>query len=66
MTHVPLWRRLLRREEGQAIAEYSSITFILILGAIAGGTGWPYFQMMINALNSYLASVYYTINLALP
>ena len=59
-------RALIRGQRGQAMTEYASITTMLLLGAIAGGTGWPYFQLMIRALNGYLKSVYYVLNLALP
>ncbi len=65
-SRLALLRRLLRGNGGQAMAEYVTTSTILILGALAGGAGWPFFTAMINALDSYLSSIYYTLNLALP
>jgi uncharacterized membrane protein len=58
--------RFLFANKGQATAEYVSMTTILVLGALAGGLGWPYFTALINGLNGYVTSLYYTLNLAIP
>lgn len=53
--------RLLRiqSERGQAMVEYSSITFFLLLGSI--GIGWPFMVTLLNALNTYFASIYWVL-----
>lgn len=56
---------LLRDERGQAMVEYSTITFFMLIGA--GGTGLVYFlPHFLNALNTYLGSIYYMLSLAIP
>jgi hypothetical protein len=59
-------RRLLRGSRGQAMTEYASITTLMLLGALATAGGWPFFVLMINALDSYLMSIYFTLNVPLP
>ncbi len=59
-------RRLLGGQRGQAMTEYVSITTLLLLGTLGGAGSWPYFRLLIRALDTYLSSVYYTLNLPLP
>jgi len=58
-------RRALRRlQRGQAMVEYSAITFFL---AMAGGVSIiTVLPMLMNALNRYLQGLYFMINLAVP
>jgi hypothetical protein len=58
--------RVAREQRGQALTEYAMTSTILIMGAIAGGAGWPFFTMLVTAFDTYLQSIYYTVNLALP
>jgi hypothetical protein len=50
-------RKLLgiKTERGQAMVEYSSITFFLLLGT--AGVGWPFMVALLNALSTYFASI---------
>lgn len=49
----------IRSQRGQAMVEYSSITFFLLLGT--AGIGWPFMVSLLNALNTYFASIYWVL-----
>lgn len=56
--------RRARGPRGQAMAEYSAITFFLATaGGIAIVTVIP---MMMNALDRYLQGIYFMLNMAIP
>lgn len=55
---MTVWRRL-GGQRGQAMLEYSSITFFLLLGTAA--VGWPFLVALMNALNRYFESIYWVI-----
>jgi hypothetical protein len=56
--------RRLWHPRGQAMVEYSSITFFL---AMAGGVGIiTLLPELMNALNSYLQGIYFMLNAAIP
>lgn len=58
------WRQRLRRMRGQAMVEYSAVTFALVM---AGGVGIiAVLPMLMNALNKYLQGFYFMLNLAIP
>lgn len=63
---IVLGKRLLHGHAGQATAEYVTITAFLLLGGIAATAGWPFFDALVRAYDTYLASVYYSLNLPLP
>ncbi|XXF79338.1 hypothetical protein P2318_06185 [Myxococcaceae bacterium GXIMD 01537] len=53
-----------RRARGQAMIEYSAITFFL---ATAGGVGIiAVLPSLMNALDRYLQGYYFMLNLAIP
>ncbi len=53
-----------RGELGQAMVEYSTISYVILAGSL--GVAWPFFQKMVAALNTYYEGIYYTLNLPLP
>ena len=53
-----------RAQRGQAMVEYSSVTIALFGGLVAAG--WPFFNMLIEALDKYYASIYYLIQSPIP
>ncbi len=53
-----------RSQLGQAMVEYSTISYFILVGAL--GAGWPFMGEMVKALNSYYEGIYYTLNLPLP
>ncbi len=56
--------RRLWRPRGQAMIEYSAITFFL---AMAGGVSIiTLLPTLMNALNSYLRGIYFMLNAAIP
>ena len=58
-------RKLLRDQGGQAMVEYSTITFFMLVGG--GGTLLTTFlPKFLDAMNAYLDSVYYIINQPFP
>lgn len=58
-------RRLRGDQRGQAMVEYSTLT--LWMGLLAGGTCYFYMgPMLLNAIDKYLDSVYFVLNLPLP
>ncbi|MBS2029635.1 MAG: hypothetical protein JST54_17160 [Deltaproteobacteria bacterium] len=59
------WLGLLRGQGGQAMVEYSTIT---LFGSVVGGaTAIAYvLPALLNAINMYLDSVYYVLNMPLP
>ncbi|MDY7231250.1 hypothetical protein [Hyalangium rubrum] len=53
-----------RRQRGQAMVEYSAITFFLATsGGVAIVTVLP---MLMNALDQYLQGIYFMLNMAIP
>lgn len=53
-----------RAQRGQAMIEYSAITYFLVL---AGGVSiLVIIPQLMNALNIYLGGIYFMLNLALP
>lgn len=63
-TRLPVVARLARRLRGQAMVEYSAVLFAL---ACAGGVGIIIvLPSLMNALDRYLAGIYFMLNLAIP
>jgi len=58
-------RRFARDQSGQGMAEYATITFFLAAPVGAGVIAFVLPQLL-NALNTYLNSLYYILNLPLP
>ena len=54
-----------RDESGQAMAEYASITTIMVFGAICTGLAWPYTKFLFQSLQSYVDLYFYALNLAI-
>ncbi len=54
----------LRDESGQAMTEYSTISFALLLGS--AGAAWPFMKDMLNAYRTYYDSIYFVLNLPFP
>ena len=66
-------RERIANQSGQAMVEYSTFTFFILLGGIVGagtvnfpGTNAPFLVAFMNALTIYLGSLYYWIDLPLP
>jgi hypothetical protein len=59
------WRRLLGRESGQAMVEYSTFTFFMLVG-VTGGSLVTFMPNFMNAMNTYLAGLYYMIDAPIP
>ena len=56
---------------GQAMVEYSAITFILACGLLAGstvpvGTNGPLLAMFWSAINQFYDSVYFVLECSIP
>jgi ABC-type lipoprotein release transport system permease subunit len=63
-TKLPVVARMARKLRGQAMVEYSSVLFAL---ALAGGVGIiVVLPSLMNALDRYLAGIYFMLNLAIP
>ena len=70
------FRRLLRDERGQAMAEYGILTTVLLIGTIAvGGTGFvakfpgmnvTLAQAIYASIQVYVDSFYYSLHLMAP
>ena len=58
-------RRLLGRESGQAMIEYSTFTFFMLVG-VTGGSLVTFMPNFMNAMNTYLAGLYYMIDAPIP
>ena len=56
----------LRDESGQAMTEYAATTTVLLAGGVAAPLAWPFFSMMIEALNTHLSSVLFILNTPFP
>lgn len=57
-------QRLRRDQRGQAMVEYSSFIW---MGFVAGGICWTFLgPQLLNAIDKYLDSVYFVMNLPLP
>ncbi len=63
--YVQALKRLLLDESGQGMAEYASISTILIFGGIAAGAAWPYTSRLIIGLQGYINFYFYCLNLAI-
>ena len=48
------------------MVEYVSITAMLFLGVLVGGSATPYFSMMMDGLSSYLEGIMFVLNFPLP
>lgn len=63
-------QRLVRDQRGQAMAEYSSITFMILIGLAGSGVAVPMFngQSLVHALYSalqvYVNSIFYSLSLS--
>jgi len=59
------WMARLRGQGGQAMVEYSTIT---LFGSVVGGTTAIVYVLpaLLNAINIYLDSLYYVLNMPLP
>lgn len=57
--------RLLAGESGQAASEYALISTLMLLGAGMGGY-WFMYKGLMNAYNTYMGSIHFVLNLALP
>jgi len=54
-----------RNQRGQAMLEYSLVTFLLLIAA--GGGGLIFFlPAAMNGLDIYLSGIYFMLNLAVP
>jgi ABC-type lipoprotein release transport system permease subunit len=63
-TKLSVAARLARKLRGQAMVEYSAVMFAL---ATAGGVGIIIvLPSLMNALDRYLAGIYFMLNLAIP
>jgi len=63
-TKLPVVARLARKLRGQAMVEYSAVLFALAMG---GGVGIIIvLPSLMNALDRYLAGIYFMLNLAIP
>ena len=64
------WIRLLQSERGQAMVEYSTVTFAILLGAGLLVFSWPVNQhdtiaaLLYKALQTYVNSVNFALSLA--
>jgi hypothetical protein len=43
-----------------------AITTMMVLGGIAAAGGWPYYDDMMKAFDTYLRSVYFVLRIAFP
>lgn len=57
--------RLSGNEAGQAASEYALISSFMLLGAGLGGY-WFLYKSLMDAFNSYMGSIHFVLNLALP
>ena len=57
--------RMLRDQSGQAMAEYSTITFFMLIG-FSGVSLVLFLPNFMNALNTYIAGIYYLLDAPLP
>ena len=48
------------------MVEYVSITAMLFLGVLVGGSATPYFSMMMDGLSTYLQGIMFVLNFPLP
>lgn len=55
---------LLAGEDGQATAEYSLVT-MLMMGTLAVGFGWPFTRDLFVGLQAYIDLYFYALNLAI-
>ena len=53
----------MNRARGQAMVEYSMITFAILCGA---GLGWPFLVKLLDALSIYFESIYYIVLSPIP
>lgn len=60
------WTQFWAGESGQGMTEYATISSILLLGGIGTVTGWPFFNGFMTAYQSYMTSIFFVLNLALP
>ena len=60
------FRGLSFNRKGQAMVEYVSITAMLFLGVLVGGSATPYFSMMMDGLSTYLQGIMFVLNFPLP
>jgi len=51
-------------ENGQAVTEYASITFLLLTSAIAAGASWPVWAKLFQYLQVYIDLYFYALNVA--
>ena len=54
-----------RRMRGQATVEYAAITTLILVGAFALGTGWPFTKALFEALQQYVDLFFYALNVAI-
>ena len=52
-----------RFSRGQGMTEYVAITTILLVGGLALMTGWTFTKMLFDALQLYLDTYFYALNL---
>jgi len=60
-----LVRRSLAAESGQATVEYALVSSLMLLGA-GFGSYWFLYKALMDAYNSYMGSIHFILNLALP
>lgn len=57
--------KLLAGESGQAATEYALISTLMLLGA-GFGSYWFMYKGLMDAYNTYMGSIHFVLNLALP
>jgi hypothetical protein len=53
-----------RSRRGQAMLEYSFVSFVVLIGASAGA--WVYWSTLMTALDLYFQSLYFVITSPVP
>jgi len=73
MRRLSVLRSTLADQSGQAMVEYSTFTYFILLGGIVGGatvnfpgTNAPFLVAFFNAMTTYLGSIYFWIDTPMP
>ena len=61
---IPAWRRLWSDQSGQAIVEYSTLTYMLLFLALGAASSTPVVPAFFKALQNYVDVMFYALNVA--